>query len=380
MAVNVPGGGDSGALRQATLEMMRSLGHVTNKAIVLCYHSTPANVPPDPAGMLDPWGLTVSAEAFGRQMEALRSRHPMVPLQDLVAAAHRGTAGTPIAITFDDGYSNNYEEAYPILRRLGIPATVFVVTRYVESGSTFWLDRFASHVTRFAGRQFTVPAALGGGTWSLTSPTAIRDALAYLRRRLRGMDGDAREDLLDRLGIPRSPGAGPLNWQQLAEMQRGGVTVGAHSHSHSSLRTIPHAVMSQEIALSTKLIAQKLGTQPRLFAYPFGHAGRREAEGVKRAGFRAAVTTEPTWYAVGSRRFFVPRLTVGNWDAAALEDRIERLSAPLGVLARLKMRIPRSIAARLKRVKNTFAAAGRRTAAPLAGVLGFSCLYGQPGF
>ena len=353
------------ASRHATLVFevtgRRSPGHLTQKAVVLCYHSTPANAPPDPAGRLDPWGLTVTADVFGRHMEALSRRHRLVPLQDLVAAGDRRTAHSLVAITFDDGYSNNYEEAHPILQRLGIPATVFVVTRYVESGSTFWLDRFAWHLNRFAGQQFTAPPDLGGATLSLASPTAIREALVYLQRRLQRMEGDAREDLLDRLGIPRSPCAGPLSWKQLADMQRGGVTVGVHSHSHSSLRAIPRAMMVQEIALGKKLVTQRLGTRPKLFAYPFGEAGRREAEGVSDAGFAAAVTTEATWYAAGSRRFFVPRLVVGNWDTAVLEDQLERLSAPLGVIARLRMRIPRPIAARLKRIRETLTAAGRRT-------------------
>lgn len=313
-------------------------------------------------------------------MEALSRRHPVVPLQDLVAAAYRPTAGTPVAITFDDGYSNNYEVAYPILQRLGIPATVFVVTRYIESGSIFWVDRFAWHVKRFAGQQFSVPADLGGGTLFLTSPKAIRDALAYLQRRLEGMDGDAREAILDRLGVPRTTCYTPLNWKQLAEMQHAGVTVGAHSHSHSSLQAIPRAMMVREITLSKRLIAERLGTPPRLFAYPFGRAGRREAEGVRSAGFAAAMTTEATWYPAGSNRLFVPRLLVGNWDAPVLEARIERLSAPPGVVARLKTWVPRPIAARFKRMKEAFAAVGRKTAAPLAGVLSLSCLYGQSGF
>lgn len=300
-------------------------------------------------------------------MEYLARRYTLVPLRDLVQRLSQETLRPgEAAITFDDGYAGVYEHAFPVLRRMGIPATIFVVTRYADSGGAFWWDRLAWHLSRRAGRTLALPPALGGRAVRLDPPQRLWGFQADLQRQLGRMEGAARERLLDALGAEAPLCSRPLGWPQIEEMRRHGFAVEAHTHSHPVLTGLPGAALREELTTSRDRIAARLGAVPSLFAYPFGAAGPREARAVMSAGFSAAFTTEPVGCAAGSSPFRLPRLLVGNWDEAALESRLEALGGPAGTAARayarLKMSVPVAVALRVRKAlgPRRGAPAGRR--------------------
>ena len=105
----------------------RLLSHLTRCGIVLTYHRIA-----EPG--VDPWRLSVSPERFAGQMEVLRQQARPVTLEELVSKRIDKGAKPAVAVTFDDGYVNNLSAAKPILERLGVPATVFVCSGYLERG------------------------------------------------------------------------------------------------------------------------------------------------------------------------------------------------------------------------------------------------------
>jgi peptidoglycan/xylan/chitin deacetylase (PgdA/CDA1 family) len=305
-------------------------------------------------------------------VERLARRYSLVPLRDLVQRLSLGTLRPgEAAITFDDGYAGVYEHAFPVLRRMGLPATIFVVTRYADSGGAFWWDRLAWHLSRRAGRRLALPPALGGRAVRLDPPRRLWGIQADLQRRLGRMEGAARDRLLDALGAEAPPYSRPLGWSQIEEMRRHGFAVEAHTHAHPFLTGLPGDALREELAISRDRIADRLGGAPSLFAYPFGDAGPREARAVRAAGFSAAFTTEPARCACGSPPYRLPRLLVGNWDEAALESRLEALRGPAGVAARayahLKMSVPAAVAVRVRGVRRALAP---RRGAPAGGDAG----------
>lgn len=99
---------------------------------ILMYHRVAAPV--------EPKGLYVSPETFQRQMEFLKAHnYKVVPLAEIVDALNAGRFIPPntVAITFDDGYLDNFENAFPVLRKLGFPATIFMITENI--GRSGWL-------------------------------------------------------------------------------------------------------------------------------------------------------------------------------------------------------------------------------------------------
>lgn len=174
--------------------------------IILIYHRVGAGTKSE---------IDLAAEMFERQMAYLRDRYALVSLDALTdGSLMPGSLRSDlVAVTFDDGSREIYEYAFPILVRHKIPATVFVVTRYMESQQPF------------------------------------------------DFGGYARSDHRPR----------PLQWDQVREMVASGlITVGAHSHSHENLTRLSVSALREDLERCRGLIEERLGSSPRHFAYPWG--------------------------------------------------------------------------------------------------------------
>jgi peptidoglycan/xylan/chitin deacetylase (PgdA/CDA1 family) len=323
-------------------------------ALILGYHSIMASAAADPIGR----DLVVTAARFRQHMEILARRFTVVPLDVLVArVATRSSADGMAAVTFDDGYADNYHCAFPILSQMGIPAAIFLVTENVEHGRPFWTERLAWHLCRHAGTVLPIPVELGAHA-DLASVEHRRHAYRELRARLEAMgDGSRREVLVDALGAGDPPHGHPLTWGQIRRMQQGGIAFGAHTRTHPSLPTLSDTVLCEEIEASRDLIAARLATQPIVFAYPFGHVDERVRRAVERAGFRGAVTVRRGPCAPKIPLLLLPRLMVADWEAADFASRLDMFGTTIErarhFALTLKARVPR-------RVREVYRAVRRR--------------------
>jgi peptidoglycan/xylan/chitin deacetylase (PgdA/CDA1 family) len=200
-----------------------------------------------------------------------------------------------VAITFDDGYQDTYTHAYPVIRRYGIPVTVYLATGLIDADASMWNDRVGVAIR---DTQRTQLDADGMEPMSLETPAERQaafartiDVLKY--RPLRERDSVVKEvcNLLE-VSIDRAPRM--LNWSQIEEMHRQGVEFGAHTVSHSILTTITREEAEREIVDSKRSIEERLQTPVTQFAYPNGTARDFDEQTktlVKQAGFTAAVST-----------------------------------------------------------------------------------------
>jgi peptidoglycan/xylan/chitin deacetylase (PgdA/CDA1 family) len=281
-------------------------------AVILGYHRVSVMPHVDVLGR----GLEVAASRFQRHLELLARRFSIVPLEDLVVRLMTGAdAGATAAVTFDDGYEDNYTCAFPILSQMGVPATVFLTTDNIEHARPFWTERLAAYLCRSAGAVVTLPNEAGGARLDLTSAERIRRSYKRLRAELSGQDGDRRERVLDLLETPNATMGRPLTWEQIRTMSRHGVAFGAHTGSHPSLPRLSDARVRAEVEASRDLIRVRLGVAPTTFAYPFGDVDDRVSRIVEATGFLGAVTTRNGWCTPGARRLLLPRLMVGDWPA-----------------------------------------------------------------
>jgi peptidoglycan/xylan/chitin deacetylase (PgdA/CDA1 family)/CelD/BcsL family acetyltransferase involved in cellulose biosynthesis len=260
---------------------------------------------------------------FRGQMEYLAKHFPVVSLDDFSGK------GLPqngrkyyVAITFDDGYRDNFLHAFPVLRELGLPATVFLTTGYVESGEPPWYDQvcLAFKLTT----QTRLSLAEGGGPESNLAQSeerleALQKTLAWLRTLGEESRREALGELFRALRVP-TPLTLPnvmLNWSEIRQMARNGVRFGAHTVTHPVLAKLPPERLQEEILGSKKVIEERLQMPVRHFSYPFGRSFDigEEAKGVvQQAGFETAVTTIWGFNRPGDDPYSLRRFT--PWETA----------------------------------------------------------------
>ena len=174
---------------------------------------------------------------FARQMRYLSQTYTPIPLQQMVQSIQDGTPLPPraITVTFDDGYLDNYENAYPVLQEYRIPATVFLATDFIGTDVIPPWDR-----ARYTGKKTLM-----------------------------------------------------LSWKQVREMSDGGISFGSHTLTHPLLTRIPRRQAQKEIRLSREIIEQQAGQAVTSFAYPSGDFNSDIKRIVQDAGYSAAVSTVP---------------------------------------------------------------------------------------
>jgi peptidoglycan/xylan/chitin deacetylase (PgdA/CDA1 family) len=217
---------------------------MTESAPILMYHAVAEN----PAATTR--RLSVTPRALEAELDFLAS-HGFTGLTFSELAEGYKTGGVlpkrPVVLTFDDGYECVAQDAWPILRRYGFPATVFVTTGWI----------------------------LDAGEHAAGTP-------------------------LDRM----------MSWAQVQELAAEGVEIGAHSHSHPELDQLDDATLSWELRHSRDLLETAIGAPVRALAYPFGYSSRRVRSAVRAAGYRYAAAVRNLRSNPSDDLIMLPRLTI----------------------------------------------------------------------
>ena len=250
--------------------------------------------------------MLISRAMFERHVEWLGRSFRFVGLDEIAAHTSSGHAfADPVAaITFDDGYSDVYENAFPFLRRKGIPAAVFVVTDLVSRSLCQTHDKLYYLVDRaFTAwndprrglfelmTELEIPTAqIMRGRGALSSAmTAVSALLPVLPQAhvIRLMDG-----LETRFG-PAFTEAATLTWPMIHEMRRAGFTIGSHTKTHVSLPMETDEAVRDELEGSKRVLEAHLGERIDHFAYPAGQFTPKVVRALSDAGYRCAYTACP---------------------------------------------------------------------------------------
>jgi peptidoglycan/xylan/chitin deacetylase (PgdA/CDA1 family) len=262
------------------------------------------------------------AETFTLQMQWVREWFNVIPLAWAVELLHAdGLPARALSITFDDGYADNAEVAAPILKRLGLSATFFVATGFLNGGCMF-NDRVIEAIRKCQSDHFDL-TRIGLGRLSLTSPDARRSSIMEVLNGVRHRKPEERaaavEAIVQAAGADAAPSLmmSPLQVRRLVEL---GMDVGAHTVSHPILTRLEPAAARQEIVDSKAHLEELLGRPVSLFAYPNGvphqDYAAEHVQMVREAGFSAAVSTAWGVASARSDRFQLPRFT--PWDRSRL--------------------------------------------------------------
>jgi peptidoglycan/xylan/chitin deacetylase (PgdA/CDA1 family) len=256
---------------------------------ILTYHhvADPARSP-----LLYP-GLFTDPLEFAAQMDFLVSRHRPVSLNELLGA-RRGDHALPlrsVLVTFDDGYRDFADHAWPILRRLGIPATLFIPTAYPGNpGQVFWWDRLYSALSSTDAEVIETP----DGDLRLASSAERLDAYRTVRERVKSLPHEEGMALVDEvcetLGAPQAR-SDVLGWPDLRRLAAEGVDLAPHSRTHPLLDKVPIEAARAEILGSLEDLEREVGRGSRVFAYPGGGESPEVVRVLEDEGFELAFST-----------------------------------------------------------------------------------------
>jgi peptidoglycan/xylan/chitin deacetylase (PgdA/CDA1 family) len=304
--------------------------------LVVGYHRVVEDFEHESRAMMP--SMLVSRSMLERQLDCLGRHYDFVSVEDFDPA--RTASRRPLAaVTFDDGYRDVYYEAFPLLKRKGIPAAIFVVsdlvgtTRLLLNDRVYWLlhrlvPTWSSPAAEIAVRLTRAGVALPQAQRiSALSETpagltrALLTELAYVR--LRRVCDQLERDAGQPPALP--DGCQPVTWDMLREMRAAGMTIGSHTQRHIRLTNESRDLQRQEVTASRLHLERELGGPVRHFAYPDGAFNSAAVRLIAGAGYKAAYTIcrhrDPY-----HSRLTIPRLML--WEHSSI-DPSGRLSASI---------------------------------------------------
>jgi peptidoglycan/xylan/chitin deacetylase (PgdA/CDA1 family) len=279
----------SGAFRVAHCMMEPSL-------VILRYHSIQDN----PGLYADSIGVDSihSTAIFREQMQVVAERFNPVSMDEVLHFLCKGERipKLSVAITFDDGYADNFEQAMPILNHFGIPATFYLTVGLIGTKGNPWFCRLRSMFARTR----KIVWRDSSREWQLATPADREHAFAAATAQVSSLRAVEREQAVrgieDELDVEPLPEVGlMLTWDQAHELVGQGHNVGSHTLSHPNVAHIEHDEMRTELVQSKHKLEQELKVSVRHFSYPHPALDPQWNETTLRisceAGYGSAVTT-----------------------------------------------------------------------------------------
>jgi len=353
-----------------------------NRLIILTYHSVLPRASDIDSGEAR---NVVDEEMFAWQMRYLARHFRCLRLEDAVELLRSGRPlpRYSVVVTFDDGFRNNLRYAFPILRRSGVPATIFVTTGHIGRGTELlWTER-VGRLFRSAQlpRTVTLPAEPTPLTLSFRTEAERQDAARLVLKWLKSMPSRQRDAVVHELDTQLGcldgdeNAAGELDadrytfltWSEVQQLVQGGITIGSHTVAHPIMSSLDDERCTYEVFESRREIERHLGAPCTLFSYPNGTAddfGERDKASLKHAGYAAAVTQVAGANDRRTDLFALKRLNIGRghgrqlfvaqvsgfwpWMRSMTAPWLKAAAAPIRVLAGASPAGPRR-AAQLER-------------------------------
>ena len=245
-------------------------------------------------------------DLFRRQVELLKREFTILTMRDIV---RRGSSVSAIdkhlaAITVDDGYEDFYRCAFPVLRELDVPATLFVSGGFVSRELWLWPDLLRAVLGACDGGKVRLSGFWQGQTISWSNASERESTWSKLADKLLpeststrygAIQAVAESAGIDTDDLDMSPYQ-PLSWAQLRELHAAGIEIGDHTWSHCNLARMSKSEIGRDVTRSREAIAENIGGEVVGFAYPNGTPddyNREAARTIRELGFEYAVVAHP---------------------------------------------------------------------------------------
>jgi len=248
--------------------------------------------------LFDSGTFSCTAEKFDGQIESLKRRYRMATLEETLEmlSGSASLSEPAVLITLDDGYIDNYQVAFPILRRHGVQGVFFLPTAFVGTGRLPWWDVIAYIVKRSRKLRICLDYP-EPRTFDLASDGVNSCIINILRlyKQPSMQDHDKFVDDLEKAcESSRPPGDAErcfLSWDEARQMQQAGMAFGSHTHTHEILSKLPRERQQEEVVVSKEILQHELHRNIDTLAYPVGarHAFTEDTvAALRQARYRAA--------------------------------------------------------------------------------------------
>lgn len=293
--------------------------------------------------------LCVSPEHFREHLEVLTRHYLVMPLRELAEQCQRGTApNNAVALTFDDGYRDNSEVAYPLLATFGTPATLFITPGRLEGQRDYWWDELERIVLREPLLPPCLALRLDCGIrewrlddWDRVDPTLQRGNTSGARQGRKRLFMDLHHILLassqqEQLNIQDQlvSWAGSTNAARVPVLSREQVAllgenrlieIGAHSVGHPMLTRLALAEQVVEMRKSREWLESVTEKRVTSFAYPYGDYDRSSVQAAGIAGFELACSCNTARVSRRTHLLALPRIIAHDVDGEEFTRALRRL-------------------------------------------------------
>ena len=327
----------------------RIRNYFNRQAIILMYHRIASSA-------IDPWELAVDANNFEQHLQVLKKKYVVEPLPNLVEQLNKKKIRKKsIAITFDDGYADNYFIAKPLLEKYNLPATFFITSKNIDLQKEFWWDELAKILLLTTELPQTLSLEINGHPffYDLAKETLLTEELlnkhknfiAYNPETLRSglyyklweyftpMPVHEQLQLIEQIrtwaGVAEvaRPEYCCMSSHQIEEMFANSLfEIGGHTMSHPALPYHGKEIQHEEILRNKILLENITGKKINLFAYPSGKHNNSTVEILKQLYFEGAFTTEADIIKKDSDAFTLGRFQVNNWGGNKFERMLSKWS------------------------------------------------------
>jgi len=265
------------------------------QALIVVYHGIVEGPGP-------PWyGVDVTMSELRWQLSYLDKHYDIRPLREVVDDTLSPRSPSLAAITFDDGFANNYDVAFPVLKERNVPATFFLGTGNVGTDSLSWPEEVYA-LLQDAQADSVDLSAHGMESWPLATQAQRDFASVTLLERLKRGPAAHKDAVLETLRAELGPlrperteQFRPLSWEQVHALKETGlVDFGSHGVSHDILTRLEPEAMAREIRTSCEVLRERLDTDRVNYAYPNGGPDdfdERAKEILMQEGAPCALTT-----------------------------------------------------------------------------------------
>jgi len=292
-----------------------------NRAIVLTYHRVLPYSVRD--GSFSHSAIMVDNGNFERQIKFLKRHFKLLNTADFLAAfrEHRPFTDSGCLITFDDGWRDNYEYAFPILKSHGVSALIFPATDYIGSGKLFWQEAMGHGFYQLlAGGNNQADEFLQQHDllWLRQQEEAVKlDRIRQYVRELKSCSYEELDGIMQRMqDILGSIDYGEidryLDWQQIREMHEHGIEFGSHACSHRILTRLDRETASTELQQSKQSLQDATGVEIKTIAYPNGDYDNDLGKLTRQAGYEIGFGTRFGQVSHEDNPFDIQRININD--------------------------------------------------------------------
>lgn len=236
--------------------------------------------------------ISATPAVFALQMAYLAKNYNVVSMHDVVKAAQKNAElpARAVLITFDDGYYDFGEIAWPILKRNGLTATVFIPTAYPDHPQLFfWWDRLYHSVTSSSNSELS---CVPGGPLPLKTFSDRLTSLKFIQNYIKTLSNDVAMRLVNEicleLRVPDQGKKSTMGWEELRQLAKEGLTLGAHTRTHPILTRLPLEKIQEEVRGSIEDLKREIGYVLPVFCYPNGNCNRQIMQILRNEGILLA--------------------------------------------------------------------------------------------